>query len=156
MDVSSKMIQLMTKRYEKYLTEASIARMQFIVDDAKGLTSLSPNSVGGGVLDKGLIDVLHSSTGMIDNEDVDNPIRQIVESVHKVLQPSRPFIFFSRSQPEYIFRRALGTLQLELDMEIQTNWNDIQVLKLVDLDVLLYRFVKAEPFMQKKKKNRKQ
>ena len=67
MDVSSKMIQLMTKRYEKYLTEASIARMEFIVDDAKGLTSLSPNSVGGGVVDKGLIDVLHSSTGMIDN-----------------------------------------------------------------------------------------
>ena len=65
-------------------------------------------------------------------------------------------MFFSRSHPEYIFRRALGTVQLELDMELQTKWNDIQVLKLVDLDVLLYRFVKAEPFVQRKKKNRKQ
>ena len=153
LDISSKIIHLMTQRYEKYLTKTSVQRMEFIVDDAKDLTSLSPDSIGGGVLDKGLIDVLHCSSGMMhDNEGDTNPIRQIMNSVHRVLQPSRPFIFFSRSEPEYIFKRTLGTVQIELDMEIERKWKDIQVLKLVDLDILLYRFVKAEQPLQKQKR----
>ena len=157
LDISSKIIHLMTQRYEKYLTKTSVQRMEFIVDDARDLTSLSPDSIGGGVLDKGLIDVLHCSSGMIHDNDNDNenPIRQIMNSVHRVLQPSRPFLFFSRSEPEYIFPRTLGTVQLELDMEIEIKWKDIQVLKLVDLDILLYRFVKAEPRLQKQKRKQK-
>lgn len=122
-DICSKVMQLMTQRYQKYLTEAASKRMEFIVDDAQGLTALSPDSVGGGVLDKGLIDVLHCSAGMLsaDNggymgashDDDKDPIRQIVDSVHRVLQPSRPFVFFSRSGPEYILRRTLGTVHLD-------------------------------------------
>ena len=145
----------MTERYQKYLEEAAVKRMEFIVDDANGLTSLSPESIGGGVLDKGLIDVLHLSAGAISMEDEDfrenldkenNPmIPQIVDSVHKVLQPSRPFVFFSRSGPEYILRRTLGTMQLDWDEGIRKKWKDVQVLKLLDFDMLLYRFVKADP-----------
>ena len=151
LDISSKMIQLMTQRYQKYLDEASVIRMDFIVDDAKGLTSLTSDSIGGGILDKGLIDTLHCSTGMIDDTDITNPIRQVFDSAHKVLQPSRPFIFFSRSEPEYIFRRALGTDLLTFDFEIQTKWKDIQVLKLSDLNILMYRFIKAESRNSKKR-----
>jgi hypothetical protein len=144
LDISSKMIQLMTQRYQKYIEEASVIRMDFIVDDAKGLSSLIPDSIGGGILDKGLIDTLHCSTGMINDSDTTNPVRQVVDSAHKALGQSRPFIFFSRSEPEYIFRRALGTDLLTFDFEIQTKWKDIQVLRLTDLNILMYRFTKAE------------
>lgn len=153
-DISSKVIHLMTQRYQKYLTEAAVNRMEFIVDDANGLTALSPDSIGGGVVDKGLIDVLHLSGGMMSMEDDDirenldeanNPIPRILDSVHRVLQPSRPFVFISRSGPEYILRRTFGTVHLDWDEEIRKKWMDIQVLKLLDLDMLLYRFVKADP-----------
>jgi len=153
-DICSKVMQLMTQRYKKYLTEAASKRMEFIIDDAKGLTALSPDSVGGGVLDKGLIDVLHCSAGMLstDNggfmgasyDDDKSPIRQVVDSVHRVLQPSRPFLFFSRSEPDYVLRRTLGTVHLDSKKGVRRKWSEIQVLKLVDLDVLLYRFVKAD------------
>ena len=146
-DLSSKIIQLMTQRYQKYFREASVKRMELIVDDARGLTSLSSESVGGGVLDKGLVDVLHCSTGNGDDDDAaeGNPIRNIVESVHRVLQPSRPFVFFSRSEPEYILKRTLGTVNLNSDRRIRQRWKEVQVMKLVDLKILLYRFVKADP-----------
>ena len=159
-DISSTMIQLMTQRYQKYLNETSVKRMEFIVDDARGLTALSSDSIGGGVLDKGLIDVLHCSIGKFSNVDHNitttdadkNPIRHIVDSVHRVLQPSRPFIFFSRSEPEYIFRRTLGTQHVTSDSRIEQQWKEIQVLKLVDLEILLYRFVKADsPGLRRKK-----
>ncbi|KAL7466043.1 hypothetical protein ACHAXS_006346, partial [Conticribra weissflogii] len=69
-DISSKVIQLMNRRYEKYLKEAPVQRMEFLVDDAaSGLTSLEPGSIGGAVLDKGLVDVLHRSLGKIDMRD---------------------------------------------------------------------------------------
>mmetsp|Transcript_12983 Transcript_12983/g.28023 ORF Transcript_12983/g.28023 Transcript_12983/m.28023 type:complete len:325 (+) Transcript_12983:247-1221(+) len=155
-DISSKIIQLLTKRYRKYLEEASVKRMEFIVDDARGLTALSPESVGGGVLDKGLIDVLHCSADAISMEDDDDSsgggnggergenddIRGVVDSVHRALQPSRPFVFFSKSSHEYMLRRTLGSVQW--NGEIRKKWMDIQVMKLVDLDVYLYRFVKAD------------
>lgn len=166
-DVSSKIINLMSMRLEKYMSGASIKRMELIVDDARRLTAVCPSSVGGGVIDKGLIDVLHSSLGILPyikenssiergEDDILNPIQQIVDSVHRVLQPSRPFIFFSRSEPEYMLQRTLGT---ELgNSSIRKKWKDIQVLKMVDLGVLLYRFAKAEPIRdddtKKKKKGR--
>jgi hypothetical protein len=59
----------MTQRYQKYFREASVKQMELIVDDARGLTLLSSESVGGGVLDKGLVDVLHCSTGNGNNDD---------------------------------------------------------------------------------------
>ena len=162
-DISSTMIQLMTQRYQKYLNEASVKRMEFIVDDARGLTALSSDSVGGGVLDKGLIDVLHCSIGKFSDdynitiaEEETNPIRQIVDSVHRVLQPSRPFIFFSRSEPEYILRRTLGTQHVSSDSRIERHWKEIKVLKLVDLEILLYRFVKADSPGLRRKKDKKQ
>ncbi|KAL7523988.1 hypothetical protein ACHAWF_000776, partial [Thalassiosira exigua] len=154
LDVSSKVVQLMTKRYRRYLEEASVTRMEFVVEDARDLTALGPESVGGGVVDKGLIDVLHLSSGVIPEDEGglllgdgegakgDHPIRQIVDSVHRVLAPSRPFVFFSRSDPDYILRRTLGTSRWE--RSLQRQWKDIRVLKMVDLDMLLYRFVKAE------------
>lgn len=145
-DISSKAIQLMTDRYQKYLEEAPVKRMEFIVDDAKGLTSLSPESVGGGVLDKGLIDVLHCSAGVISMEGDNNfrrgDIRKIVDSVHRALQPSRPFVFFSRSEHEYILKRTLGSVHW--NKEIRKKWKGVQVLKLVDFDVMMYRFIKAD------------
>jgi hypothetical protein len=153
-DISSKIIQLMSQRYEKYMSGTSVKRMELIVDDARKLTAIGPDSVGGGVVDKGLIDVLHCSMGMIpsttdtkneNNDDDNNPIKQIVDSVHRVLQPSRPFIFFSRSEPEYMLQRTLGADHSNRNNNIQKKWKDIQVHKVVDLDVLLYRFVKAEP-----------
>jgi hypothetical protein len=168
-DVSSKIINLMSMRYEKYMSGASVKRMELIVDDARRLTAVCPNSVGGGVIDKGLIDVLHCSLGMLPSiqetssiktgeDDILNPIQQIVDSVHRVLQPSRPFIFFSRSEPEYILQRTLGTDHLHGNSSIQKKWKDIQVLKMLDLGVLLYRFAKAEPIpdddAKKKKKGR--
>jgi len=166
-DISSKIIQLMSQRYEKYMSGTSVKRMELIVDDARKLTAICPDSVGGGVVDKGLIDVLHCSMGMIPSttdttmekdEDDNNPIQQIVDSVHRVLQPSRPFIFFSRSEPEYMLRRTLGADHLNINNGIQKKWKDIQVHKMVDLDVLLYRFVKAEPtpaYDNKTKKRRR-
>ena len=84
LDISSKLIQLMTQRYQKYLSETSVKRMEFIVDDATtGLTSLEPECVGGGVVDKGLLDVLHCAEGRIldyndeeeKNEDDDDVVR---------------------------------------------------------------------------------
>ena len=162
------------------------------MDDATtGLTSLEPESVGGGVIDKGLVDAFHSSLGpMVNNSDGsgnvsntaaaaaaadgittsttrkqqhqlnsvpknnnyrygkhdnDDPIRNIVKSVHRVLQPSRPFVFFSRSGPEFILRRTLGNVMetKEDAVENAKMWSDIQVVNLVDLDMVMYRFVKA-------------
>lgn len=154
-DISSKAIHLLQKRYQKYLDGASVKRMEFIVDDAKGLTALSPESVGGGVFDKGLIDDLHCAdrgVGLMDdgntlirgnnNEQGESDIRKIVDSVHRALQPSRPFVFFSRSGHEYMLRRTLGGV--DWNKEIQNKWKDIQVLKFVDLEVMMYRFVKAD------------
>ena len=168
-DVSSKIIQLMTQRYEQYMSGTSVKRMELIVDDARRLTAVCPDSVGGGVLDKGLIDVLHCSMGMIpstkdgsakiDDEDENNPIQQIVDSVHRVLQPSRPFIFFSRSDPDYILRRTLGTDHMNMNKDIRKKWKNVQVHNMVDLGVLMYRFVKAEPTQDdgaKIKKKRRQ
>lgn len=147
LDVSSKVIQCMTQRYEKYIKQASVKRMEFIVDDAAtGLTSLEPESVGGGVIDKGLLDALHCSLGNIHADDTskgdDDPIRNIVASVHRVLQPSRPFVFFSRSSPEYMLCRAFGNGSDS--RERRRLWTDISVIKLIDLNVMLYRFVKAD------------
>jgi len=164
-DISSKMIQLLTQRYQKYLSSesSSAKRMEFIVDDAKGLTALSPKTIGGGILDKGLIDVLHCSSGAI-SEDYDesihnsrqeyedsNPIRQIVDSAHRVLQPSRPFVFFSRTGPEYMLRRTFGTENW--DEDVGKKWKDVEVIKLVDWDVLLYRFVKADDEIEAARNN---
>ncbi|KAL3810058.1 hypothetical protein ACHAXA_007808, partial [Cyclostephanos tholiformis] len=87
-DISPRIIRLMTQRYEKYFREASVRRMELIVDDAGGLTSLGPESVGGGVLDKGLLDALHCSTGIDDDDAGKSTIRNIVDSVHRVLRPS--------------------------------------------------------------------
>lgn len=144
-DVSSKVIQCMTQRYEKYLNEAKVQRMEFIVDDAAtGLTSLEPESVGGAVIDKGLFDALHCSLPNIhtDTDESGDPILNIMDSIHRVLQPSRPFVFFSRSSPEFMLRRTFGN-GYEADKR-KRQWNDISVIKLVDLDVLLYRFIKAD------------
>lgn len=142
LDVSSKIIQCMTQRYDKYIKEAAVQRMEFIVDDATELTSLEPGSVGGAVIDKGLFDSLHCSLPNVNAENHDSPIRSIMESVHMVLQPSRPFVFFSRSAPKFMLRRAFGD-GFEAE-ENASRWSEIDVLKLVDLDVLLYRFVKAK------------
>jgi hypothetical protein len=170
LDISSKLIQLMTQRYQKYLSETSVKRMEFIVDDATtGLTSLEPECVGGGVVDKGLLDVLHCAEGRIlddDEENDDDVVRKIMKSVHNVLQPSRPFIFFSRSEPQWMLRRALGKDEYTdlVDDIINSRgskhyqqqkqqhrrrrrkrlWKDIEVVKLVDYDLLLYKVVKAE------------
>jgi hypothetical protein len=166
LDISSKLIQLMTQRYQKYLSETSVKRMEFIVDDATtGLTSLEPECVGGGVVDKGLLDVLHCAEGRIlDDDDDDDVVRRIMKSVHNVLQPSRPFIFFSRSEPQWMLRRALGKDEYaDLVNDIISRgskhyqqqkqqhrrrrkrlWKDIEVVKLVDYDLLLYKVVKVE------------
>jgi hypothetical protein len=62
-----------------------------------------------------------------------------------VLQPSHPFVFLSRSEPEYILKWTLGTVNLNSDRRIRQRWKEVQVMKLVDLEILLYRFVKADP-----------
>ncbi|KAL3797505.1 hypothetical protein HJC23_009869 [Cyclotella cryptica] len=154
LDVSSKVIQCMTQRYETYLKQAAVQRMEFIVDDAAtGLTSLEPESVGGGVIDKGLLDALHCSLRNIHAEDTSNddgdPIQNIVASVHRVLQPSRPFVFFSRSSPEYMLRRAFGKGNDARNR--RKLWTDISVIKLTDLNVMLYRFIKAENHASKQR-----
>mmetsp|Transcript_413 Transcript_413/g.647 ORF Transcript_413/g.647 Transcript_413/m.647 type:complete len:110 (-) Transcript_413:1635-1964(-) len=77
-----------------------------------------------------------------NNNKSDYDIGDIVDSVHKVLQPSRPFVFFSNSGYEYILRRTLGSV--EWNREVRQKWMNIQVMKLVDFDVYLYRFVKAD------------
>jgi hypothetical protein len=143
-DVSSKIIQCMTQRYEKYLKEALVQRMEFIVDDAAtGLTSLEPQSIGGAVIDKGLFDALHCSLPNINERtDKECPMQSILKSVHTVLQPSRPFVFFSRSSPEFMLRRTFGD-DFET-AERRRQWSDISVIKLIDLNVMLYRFIKAE------------
>jgi hypothetical protein len=142
----------MTQRYQKYLREAAVKRMHFVVDDAAtGLTALEHESVGGGVVDKGLLDVLHCSMGKMESNDTTNtstesdgdsqhPIQTIVESVHRVLQPSRPFLFFSRTGPEYMLKRIFGQ---DSTNQIRRNWSDVNVVHLVDLNVLMYRFIKA-------------
>ena len=88
-----------------------------------------------------------------------------MKSVHNVLQPSRPFIFFSRSEPQWMLRRALGKDEYtDLVNNINSRgskhqqqkqkqqhrrrrkrlWKDIEVVKLVDYDLLLYKVVKVE------------
>ena len=169
LDISSKVIQLMTQRYHKYLSsdDSVVKRMEFMVDDAStGLTSLEPESVGGGVIDKGLVDVLHCSAGPISSKDDhddddhhhdDDMIQRIMKSVHNVLQPARPFIFFSRSEPQWMLRRVFGHDGYD-DYLIsgcvngssgsrrrsKKLWKDVEVVKLVDYDLLLYKLVKAE------------
>ena len=173
LDISSKVIQLMTQRYHNYLSSDEestvVKRMEFMVDDAStGLTSLEPSSVGGGVIDKGLVDVLNCSAGPMmqrgdndnttvandDDANEDDMIQRIMSSVHNVLQPSRPFVFFSRSEPKWMLRRVLGHdgyHDLMSDAGSQQRrrskmmmWRDVEVVKLVDYDLLLYKFVKAE------------
>lgn len=174
LDVSSKVMQLMTQRYQKYLSQASVKRMEFLVDDATtGLTSVEPESVGGGVIDKGLLDVLHCSLGRIsssseeregddDNDDCrdNNMIQKIMSSVHNVLQPSRPFVFFSRSEPQWMLRRVFGhddyydlvtggyisrsNRQQQRQRKRKRLWKDVKVVKLLDHDLFLYKIVKAD------------
>eukprot|EP00984_Skeletonema_dohrnii_P035063 scaffold34603_cov158-Skeletonema_dohrnii-CCMP3373.AAC.1 len=159
LDISSKVIQLMTQRYHKYLSsdDSVVKRMEFMVDDAStGLTSLEPESVGGGVIDKGLVDVLHCSAGPIRDDDGNNDddmIQRIMSSVHNVLQPSRPFIFFSRSEPQWMLRRVFGHdgyddyLMGDGSQRRRRSkmlWKDVEVVKLVDYDLLLYKLVKAD------------
>ena len=160
LDVSPKAIELLTRRYQKYLEGATTRRMEFVVDDARGLTALGPASIGGGVLDKGLIDDLHVAdrgVGLLDDDDDDHhgdggartpaggdddDVRRIADSVHRLLRPGRPFAFFSRSGPEYVLRRTLGSARWT--EAVGTRWRDVRVLELAELQVLLYRFVKAE------------
>jgi hypothetical protein len=175
LDISSKVIQLMTQRYQNYLSSSSsvVKRMEFFVDDATtGLTCLEPESVGGVVIDKGLLDVLHCSLGpMVMNgddtngcDDCDgddnNMIQRIMSSVHNVLQPSRPFVFFSRSEPQWMLRRVFGNDgYLDLVNGGSSNrrssskkqqqrrpklWKDVEVIKLIDYDLMLYKVVKAD------------
>lgn len=178
LDISSKVIQLMTQRYQNYLSSSSsvVKRMEFFVDDATtGLTCLEPESVGGGVIDKGLLDVLHCSLGPmvmkgdddnVGSSDDDNMIQHIMSSVHNVLQPSRPFIFFSRSEPQWMLRRVLGhdgyhdlvngsssgsrssgsgnNKEQQHQRRRPKLWKDVEVIKLIDYDLLLYRVVKAD------------
>lgn len=150
-DVSSRVVSSMTTRYERYVKEAAVRRMEFIVDDAaEGLTSLEPRSVGGAVVDKGVFDALHCSLPNINVQEEEemrmsgssSPIRRIMDSVHRVLRPSRPFVFFSRSDPEFMLRRVFGD-GIGAD-ERRKRWGDISVMKLTDLNVMLYRLVKAD------------
>ena len=169
LDISTKVIQLMTQRYHNYLSSPDnevVKRMEFIVDDAStGLTSLEPQSVGGGVVDKGLLDVLHCSAGpmmirddddndnTVGSEEEDDMIQRIMSSVHNVLQPSRPFVFFSRSEPQWMLRRVLGRDGYNNLMSggcsrqrrrSKNLWRDVEVVKLVDYDLMLYKLVKAD------------
>ncbi len=133
------------------------------MDDAStGLTSLEPCSVGGGVVDKGLVDVLHCSAGPMiqregdtnDGHEEEDVIQSIMSSVHNVLRPSRPFVFFSRSEPQWMLRRVLGRDGYDVLMNVGEDsqrrrrskvlWKDVEVVKLVDYDLLLYKLVKAE------------
>lgn len=152
-DISSLSIKLLRDRYKRYLEGSRVRRMELITDDCRQLSSLEPESVGGGAIDKGLIDVLHLDGGRIGDWSGDapaggqpsggeDPIGEVVDSVHRVLRPGRPFVFFSRSGPEYILRRTLRLGDGGLS-EVGGKWSDVDVFKLVDLDMILYRFVKA-------------
>ena len=114
------------------------------MDDATSLTSLQDNSVGGAVIDKGLFDSLHCSLPNIhfsDDDEEEDPIRSIMESVHRVLRPSRPFVFFSRSGPQFMLKRTFGD-GLEGD-ERRKLWSEVSVVQLVGLNAMMYRFIKA-------------
>ena len=154
-DISSLSIKLLRDRYKRYLEGSRVRRMELITDDCRQLSSLEPESVGGGAIDKGLIDVLHLDGGRMEDWSgdapagakslggEDDPIGEVVDSVHRVLRPGRPFVFFSRSGPEYILRRTLRLGDGGLS-GVGGKWSDVDVFKLVDLDMILYRFVKAE------------
>ena len=137
---SSKVVFSMTTRYERYMKEAAVRRMEL----------LEPRSVGGAVVVKGVFDALHCSLPNINVQEEEemtmsgssSPIRRIMDSVHRVLRPSRPFVFFSRSDPEFMLRRVFGD-GLGAD-ERRKRWDDISVMKLTDLNVMLYRLVKAD------------
>ena len=64
-----------------------------------------------------------------------------MESVHRVLRPSRPFVFFSRSGPQFMLKRTFGD-GLEGD-ERRKLWSDVSVVQLVGLNAMMYRFIKA-------------
>ena len=149
-DVSSLSIKLLRDRYKRYLEGSRVRRIELITDDCRQLSSLEPGSVGGGAIDKGLIDVLHLDGGRIEEGSSGqssgggkvDPIGEVVDSVHRVLRPGRPFVFFSRSGPEYILRRTLRLGDGGL-AAVAGKWSDVDVFKLVDLDMIIYRFVKA-------------
>ena len=128
-DVSQNALNSMSHRCKAFIDEG---KMEFIHDDATIMSSLENNTMDT-VIDKGLIDALYCSQSY-------DQIGDIMKSMYRILQPSKHFIVFSFSKPEYILQHML---QNNAKKQL---WNSIQV-RALDT-ILLYRF-------EKKKKHEK-
>lgn len=107
-----------------------LPNIDIILDDAIELSSLESRTIDA-VFDKGLIDTIFCA-----NEQ--DQITQIMNSVHRVLQPGGMFCLMSLSQPEYIMP-SLDKVDLRLNKPL---WSNIEARE-CSKRAIMYRFKKA-------------
>lgn len=144
-DISTHVVNSMTKRYHKYIENN---QMSIIQDDATQFTLIEDESMDA-VVDKGLVDALFCS-------DQGEMIQKVMKGVHRTLKMGKVFMFFSFSKPEYILKDTKFDSDESKDkMQITNNnkpigdgeWSSINVWELDQ--IFLYRFVKAQQVTEK-------
>jgi len=170
-DVSSRVMESMTQRCRAY---QQAGRMQFIQDDARVLSAFESASRKApspdqeetvlrvdAVMDKGLVDALFCSHNdkRSTSSAQQHPCFQVLQSVHRVLQPHGIFCLLSFSQPEFLLPTLLGRdVHNESVSSSSSQWQDIQVRQCDS--ILLYRFQKApmirtEPNLRPRKQGKR-
>ena len=144
-DISTYVVDSMTKRYDGYIKKDQMSIFQ---DDATQLTLLEDESMDA-VVDKGLIDALFC----VDRGDM---MQQIMKSAHRTLKVGKVFMFFSFSRPEFLLNHTHkcnnDVLHDNVSNKNQRNrlnamdnnveWSSVNVWELDQ--IFMYRFVKGE------------
>lgn len=127
-DVSSRVIQTMALKWQDLQRTGD---MQFLEDDATLLSSLQDQQVAAAI-DKGLVDALFCV-------DQYSQCAEVMQAVHRVLQPSGVFCILSFSKPQYL----LPALEIPKKRTKQQQWSSVETRELGN--IYLYRFQKAVP-----------
>mmetsp|Transcript_19653 Transcript_19653/g.29541 ORF Transcript_19653/g.29541 Transcript_19653/m.29541 type:complete len:274 (+) Transcript_19653:74-895(+) len=129
-DICSKVISDLTP-------DVSTSSCDYIEDDANHLSAFADNTMDV-IIDKGLMDCLHLDTANIMKNE-GQQITNILTSASRVLKPNGIFVFFSLSQPQYLFPSSNdGSIQIIKD----NVWSSKQARLLLNNNVLLYRYQK--------------
>jgi ubiquinone/menaquinone biosynthesis C-methylase UbiE len=153
-DVSSRVIDAMGQRCHDYI---QCGDMMVLQDDATQLSAISNETIHA-TIDKGLVDALFCANQPQQCYDV-------MQSVHRVLQPSGVLVILSFSRPEFLLETLLLPPHLHNSIRKATSnrmalgtsgwrsggnsskrglqWGNVQIRQLDS--ILLYRFQKAAP-----------
>ena len=129
-DVSARVIDSMSHRCARWLPTGD---MQFLQDDATVLSAFGDGTVAA-TIDKGLIDALFCA-------DQGSKCGQVMQAVHRVLQPLGVFCCLSFSSPQFLLQHLLRDARQKT---AQTKlWREVHI-RVIDNKILLYRFQKED------------